>query len=245
MIDLHCHLLPGIDDGAKDLKESLTLARMAYAKGIKKIIVTPHIHSGRYDNNANNIHPVFLNFKQALEEHHIPLQVGMGAEVRIGPEIPSMLEQNLIPFLGTFDGYSILLLELPYNQIPLGSENMVSWLLERNIRPLIAHPERNSEIVSNLKKVQHFVKLGCWLQVTSSSVTGRFGKKVQLCAQQLLEHGWVNVLATDAHNIEFRPPDLDSGRVAAAKIIGNTAAWALVRDIPEQITRGKFEEALN
>lgn len=242
MIDLHCHLLPGIDDGARDMKESLALARLAYINGIRKVIVTPHIYPGRYNNDANNIRNVFTTFKQTLQDYDIPLQVGMAAEVRICPEIPMMLEQNLIPFLGYSDGYSILLLELPYQQIPLGSDKIISWLMQRKIRPLIAHPERNAEIVSNLKKVQPFVELGCWLQLTAASVAGFFGHKIQQCTHQLLEKGWVSVIATDAHNQESRPPDLASGRIAAARIVGDAAAWALVRDIPEQITRDQFDE---
>jgi protein-tyrosine phosphatase len=241
MIDLHCHLLPGIDDGARDMKESLALARLAYTNGIRKAIVTPHIYPGRYNNDANNIRKVFTTFKQTLQDYDIPLQVGMAAEVRICPEIPMMLEQNLIPFLGYSDGYSILLLELPYQQIPLGSDKIINWLLQRKIRPLIAHPERNGEIVSNLKKVQPFIELGCWLQLTAASVVGYFGNKTQQCSHQLLEKGWVSVIATDAHNQEFRPPDLASGRIAAARIVGDTAAWALVREIPAQITRAQFE----
>ena len=245
MIDLHCHLLPGIDDGASNMGESLALADIAYANGIKKCIVTPHINPGRYDNDITTIRAAFTAFQQALQENNIPLQVGMAGEVRICPEIMGMIEQNRIPFLGSLDGYRIMLLEMPYNQIPLGSDKMVRWLLNRKIRPMIAHPERNGEIVRHLESIYPFIELGCLLQITASSIAGYFGPQLQQRAQQMLEMGWVSVIASDAHNQNHRPPDLESGRVAAAQIVGERAAWTMVHDTPEQITQEKFTENAN
>ncbi len=235
MIDLHCHLLPNIDDGASNMKESLALARIASADGIKKSIVTPHIQPRRFDNDVNSIRAAFISFQQALQENNISLQVGMAAEVRICPEIMLMITNNQIPFLGSLDGYNILLLEMPYNHIPLGSDKMVRWLMNRKIRPIIAHPERNAEIVANIEKIYPFIELGCLLQITAGSLLGRFGHPQQLCAQQMLENELVDVIATDAHNQQYRPPNLELGRKAAAEIIGETAAWKLVHDTPEQI----------
>lgn len=235
MIDLHCHLLPAIDDGAKDLDEALAMARMAYENGIQTALMTPHIFVGRYDNDINTIHSAFTAFQQALQAHNIPLKIGMAAEVRMGTEIIWMIEQNLIPFLGTYNDYRILLLELPYNAIPPGSDKMVNWLLNQKIRPLIAHPERNEEVVRRLDKIYPFIDQGCLLQITSRSLTGHFGQKAQQRAQQLLEKGWVDVIATDAHDQNYRPPDLESGRMAAAEIVGEVEAWELVHDTPARL----------
>lgn len=243
MIDLHCHLLPGIDDGASDMKQSLALARIASDNGIKKSIVTPHIQPGRFDNDINSIRAAFINFQQALQKKKISLQVGMAAEVRICPEILPMITNNQIPFLGSLNGYNILLLELPYNHIPLGTDKMIVWLMNRKIRPMIAHPERNADIATNIEKIYSFLELGCLLQITAGSLLGRFGHQQQLCAQQLLENKLVDVIATDAHNQQYRPPNLEQGRQAAAEIIGETAAWRLVHDTPEQITRNANSEA--
>ncbi|MDM8557659.1 CpsB/CapC family capsule biosynthesis tyrosine phosphatase [Candidatus Parabeggiatoa sp. HSG14] len=240
MIDLHCHFLPNIDDGPSNIGDSLKLARMACAYGIQKSIVTPHICPGCYENNIMTIQPAFTVFKHALQQNHIPLQVGMAAEVRIGFEIIEMIEKNLIPFLGRLEGYHILLLEMPYSHIPPGSDKMVNWLLEKKIRPMIAHPEKNGDVLRNLEKIYPFIEQGCLLQITASSITGRLGSQLQQRAQQMLEKGWVNVIASDAHNIKYRPPDLESGYLAAAKIIGESAAYRLVHETPEQITLEKF-----
>ncbi|MCK5719628.1 MAG: hypothetical protein KAH84_06720 [Thiomargarita sp.] len=238
MIDLHCHLLPAIDDGANNLEDALAMARMAYENGIETAIMTPHIMVGRYDNDVNTIRTAFTAFKQALQEHDIPLKIGMSAEVRIGTEIIWMVGQNLIPFLGTYDGYRILLLEMPYNNIPPGSDKMVNWLLKQKIRPLIAHPERNGDVVRRLDKINPFIEQGCLLQITSRSLTGQFGEKTQERAQQLLEKGWVNVIATDAHDQNYRPPDLECGRIAVAEIVGEAEAWELVHDAPARLING-------
>ena len=112
---------------------------------------------------------------------------------------------------------------------------MVNWLLNQQIRPLIAHPERNADVLRRLDKIYPFIEQGCLLQITSRSLTGGFGLQTQQCAHQLLEKGWVNVIASDAHNQSYRPPDLESGRVAAAKIIGEAATWELVHDTPARI----------
>lgn len=237
MIDLHCHLLPGIDDGARNLKDSLALARFAIDNGIKKAVMTPHIHAGTYDNDIETIRPAFTSLKNALEEQNIPLEIAMAGEVRIGPEIMSMIAEKRIPFLGKLDDYDILLLEMPYNHIPVGSDKLVTWLLKRNIRPIIAHPERNGDVVRHLEKIYPFVEQGCLLQITASSITGNFGSKLQLRAQQMLENGWVDIIASDAHNLNHRPPDLESGRAAAAEIVGEAAAWKLVHETPEKISQ--------
>ena len=235
MIDLHCHLLPNIDDGASNLAEALELARMAYANGIKTAIMTPHITIGHYNNDITTIRNVFTKFSHALQENNISLKIGMAAEVRIGIEIMGMIAKNQIPFLGTYNGYRILLLEMPYNNIPPGSDKMIDWLLQQKIRPLIAHPEKNGDILRCLDKIYPFIEQGCLLQVTSYSLTGYFGVKVQQLARQLLEKGLVTVIASDAHDKTYRPPDLESGYIAATKLIGESAAWELVHDTPARI----------
>ncbi|MCP4697347.1 MAG: capsular biosynthesis protein [Gammaproteobacteria bacterium] len=241
MIDLHCHLLPGMDDGPRDLAESLALARIACAGGIRKALATPHIYPGVYDNDIAAIRTATAEFKQALKAHHIPLSVEMAAEVRIGPEIMPMIKKELIPFLGREGEYRILLLEFPHSHIPLGSNKMAQWLLDRKIRPMIAHPERNKDILRNFEKIYPFVELGCLMQITGGSVAGYFGPAVQQRARQLLEKGWVDVLASDAHNRDSRPPDLASGKAAAAEIVGEKMAWSLVRERPWEIVKERFD----
>ena len=171
MIDLHCHLLPGIDDGPKELRDSIELARLALKNGITHAVVTPHITPGRYDNDLFTISPVYQAFKQTLYENKINLMIGMAAEVRLGPEIFTLFEEEKLPYLGGFEGQKVLLLEFPHDHIPPGSDKMVKWLFDHNIVPMIAHPERNGDILRKISKLQPFVEAGCLLQLTASSLS--------------------------------------------------------------------------
>lgn len=238
MIDLHCHLLPNIDDGPSSLDEALRMARMAVENGVTKVVLTPHIHPGRYDNNIDSITAAFEEFKNVLKQAHIPLALNMAAEVRIGPEVIPLIEKHQIPWLGNLNGYQLLLLEFPHSHIPVGSENFVKWCLARKIRPVIPHPERNKDVIRDLHKIKPFVEMGCLLQITAGALTGVFGYYAKRRARQLLKKGWVSFLGSDAHNTLRRIPNLEPGRKVAQAIIGEEASWKLVRDNPESILTG-------
>ncbi|MEE9426303.1 MAG: CpsB/CapC family capsule biosynthesis tyrosine phosphatase [Methylococcales bacterium] len=235
MFDLHCHLLPGIDDGAATMAQALDLARIAVANGITHSVMTPHIHPGRYENDIQSISTVFDQFVEELENAEIPLSIGMAAEVRISMEMVTMIADHRIPFIGELDGYSIVLLEFPHSHILPGALNLVDFLIKENIRPLIAHPERNKDIIRDLGLIQPFIDLGCLLQVTAGSLAGNFGPLAQQRGLQMLERDWVHILASDAHNLHNRPPELKPGRRAAAKIVGDEASWLLVKQRPAEI----------
>lgn len=238
MIDIHCHMLPGIDDGPGDLDESLKMARLALANGITETIVTPHIHVGRYTNTRGSLAEATRRFQQSLLDNDIALRVRMAGEIRIGPELMTMVEEQQVPFLGILDGYQLVLLELPHSHIPTGSDKLVKWCLERNIRPVIPHPERNKDVIRDIETIAPLVKLGCLLQVTAGAVAGDFGPQAKKRARQLLKRGWVSFLASDAHNTQHRIPDLEPGRAAAAKYIGEEESWRLVRENPAKILYG-------
>ena len=115
------------------------------------------------------------------------------------------------------------------------SDKLVSWLLKQGIRSMIAHPERNKDILRSIDKLLPFVRMGCLLQITAGAVAGSFGEPARARAADLLARGWVTVLASDAHNMEARPPELEPGRAAAAKIVGEEESWNLVRHRPAEI----------
>lgn len=241
MIDLHCHLLPGLDDGATDMEQSLALARIASSNGITHIVVTPHIRPAVFNNNTTSIRTAFESFQLAVQSHAIPLQLAMAAEVHICPEIIPMLAADEIPLFESSQGKRTILLEFPYSHIPPGSDKMISWLYDHDITCLIAHPERNKEIMCDIDKLTPLINMGCLLQVTAGSVAGHFGEQVNSVAIKLLERGWVNILASDAHNVKHRPPELESGRKAAAEIIGPERANDLVWKEPWSFVSGMFE----
>jgi len=240
MYDLHCHFLPGIDDGAKDISEALAMSRHAVSSGITHSILTPHIQHGRYDNDLFSIERSFKAFQQALIEHEIQLHIGFAAEVRITHDIIELIEQGKIPFLGNNSSKNFILLELPHSHIPAGTDNMIKWLSSKNIIPIIPHPERNKEIMREPKKVIPLYNQGCQFQLTAGAVAGQFGKACFNAAQYLLQGGFVFLLATDAHNLKHRPPELEPGRQSAEKIVGESASWDLVLTNPQAITGMHF-----
>lgn len=208
MIDLHCHFLPGIDDGAENIEQALVLARLAVADGITVAAMTPHVHVGRYENFQSSIVKKTEAFQKVLEHKGIALKVVPAGEVRLNADVMDLVLSGEAPFLGELDGYRIMLLEFPHSQIPVGADKLVKWLLAQKIRPLIAHPERNKDVMRTHAKIEPFVNLGCLLQVTAGSLVGQFGSSAQKAAEYFLEQNWVSVLATDAHDALNRPPNL-------------------------------------
>ncbi len=235
MIDLHCHLLPGVDDGAVDLPEALDLARLAVADGISHAVLTPHVHPGRYENTLVGLQPFFEEFEAALLSADIPLAISLAGEVRLSPEVLQLATAKELPFIGTWDGYDVVLLELPHSHIPPGSDKLVKWLLARNILPMIAHPERNKDIIHNLDKILPFVDLGCLFQITAMSVTGEFGVPAHQRAHEILDNNWATVIATDAHNQQHRPPVLSKARHLVAQMYGVERAVLLFDVNPKKI----------
>ena len=234
MIDLHCHYLPGIDDGAQTLDQALALARAAVADGITHAVMTPHVHAGVFENRTSGIALAVAQFRAALAHHGIPLAISAGGEVRIGSELIELLETGEIPFMGQWRGQRVMLLEMPHGNIPVGAERLTAWLLKQGVLPLIAHPERNKDVMRNLAKLDPFIEQGCLLQVTAGSLVGHFGEMAERCARELLDRGDVFAVATDAHNLENRPPVMtaayaflvaDAGDAVAAKLThGNPIA---------------------
>ncbi|BBP44485.1 tyrosine-protein phosphatase [Thiosulfativibrio zosterae] len=240
MYDLHNHLLPGIDDGSPDINTSLELAKIAISQGITHMVCTPHIHPGRYDNTLASIATALNSFKEALVQHNLNLIVSAAAEVRIGPEILSAIKLNTLPFLGTWNNQQVLLIEFPSNMIPIGSEKLTQWLIAQNIIPMIAHPERNQAIIDNPNRLRTFLDQGCLTQITAGAITGNFGQKPQKTAEILLLEDKVTILATDAHNLSYRPPVIQESLQKVTQLIGETRAKKLVLDNPMEIAINKW-----
>lgn len=240
MIDLHCHLLPGIDDGPEDMHTALEMARTAQANGITHMVCTPHIHPGRYDNSAASIRSACQQFAAAIAEAGIKIRVSYAAEVRFGSELMSMISDGSIPFVGRWKGRRVMLLEFPHSGIPFAAEQMTRWLLSRGVMPMIVHPERNKGFMQQPARLRPFIQQGCLLQVTAGSVAGAFGEPAQELALDLIKQGVVTILASDAHNLVHRPPDMQPGFEGAKRILGDRTARRLVFDNPWSIADKHF-----
>ena len=187
MIDVHCHILPGIDDGASDLTESLALLQLAVADGITQMVATPHINPGYFDNTKTSISQSLTQLRTALTQQNIAIQIAAAAEIRVTADLMPAFEQGQLPILGHWQGQQVLLLEFPHSHIPPGADRLVKWLLGKNVLPMLAHPERNRDIQLDLKKLLPFQRMGCLLQLTASSVLGDMGESSKETALLLLQ----------------------------------------------------------
>lgn len=235
MIDLHCHYLPGVDDGAPDLDAGLALVRAAADNGIRAAVLTPHVFPGRWNNTRSALEPAFEAFRRTVASKGIGIDLHLGAEVHLLPESLALYEAGELPVIGTWGDREVILLEFPDAGIPVGAIKAVEFLLHRGAIPMIAHPERNKDIMRSTAKLEPFVRLGCLLQLTAASVCGWFGKPAHRAALALLEAGWTTVVATDAHNLRYRPPVLAEARHTLMSRYGVQAADALTQHNPAAI----------
>jgi len=245
MADMHSHILPGVDDGAGTLKEALALLWLAVKDGVMIQILTPHIHGQRYRNTRHSLEQQFLEFQFAAQRARIPIELHMGAEVRICHEIMQMVDDDEIPWLGEKNGQKTFLLEFPQNSLPVGTDNLIQWLRNRHTLPIIAHPERNLVFQKFPEKLQPLVDMGCPLQVTAGSLTGKFGQQARKLALRLLNEDKISILATDCHNQRYRPPNLSQGVKAAARLVGeHKAADMVTRNVFELLAGDQHRESV-
>ena len=236
MIDLHSHILPGIDDGARTLDDSLEIAWQSYESGVTHMLCTPHINEGVFDNSVETISLAFESLNRHLIKHEIPLSIAIGSEVRVSPSIIDLVKQNKIPFIGTFNEEKLLLLELPHSHITPGVENLVRWLKRNNIQPVIPHPERNREIISDYRKILHLESMGCIFQVTAGSFIGRFSEKSKEIADMMLHENKIAYVASDTHNVKRRPNDMSLARDYIDRVMGEELAYQLTTENPRKIS---------
>lgn len=237
MFDLHCHYLPGVDDGAETLAEGLQLAAAAVADGIEGAVLTPHVHPGRYENTHSTLRPHFEAFERALAEARIPLEIRLGCELRLTGESIELLELDEVPLLGRWNREPVVLLEFPHDTVPVGAQQAVEHLLTRGYVPMIAHPERNRALIRDPLKLRPFIEAGCLAQLTAASVCCHFGAALQRTAFAMLEQGWIAVVASDAHNLEHRPPVMTQAREALTARYGPEVAHRLTIEVPRTIFR--------
>ncbi len=232
MIDLHSHLLPGIDDGSKSLRMSVEMARMAAADGIQVMACTPHILPGVYDNAGPTIEAATAILRKALKLAGIRLALITGADAHVAPDLANGLREGRVLAL---NGSRYVLLEPPHHVPPPRLADYVFSLHSAGYVAVLTHPERLSWIESHYRLVKQLARNGVLMQITAGSLTGRFGPRARYWAERMLAEGHCHVLATDAHDLERRPPCLSEGRDAAARAVGEQEAIHLVSTRPRAI----------
>ena len=228
-VDVHCHILPGIDDGASSFEEALKMAEIAAADGIREIIATPHVTDNSRPPEELNRHVDALN--ELLVSEGIPVGIYTGAEVAVSLE-PTLFRRF------TLNQGNFVLIELPHNYLPSLTPNLLSYVASDGLVPIIAHPERNLGIIRNPDAFIQILSPHVCVQITAGSLTGDFGVDAKLCAELLLDAGRVDIIASDAHSAGDRPPVLSGAFDIAAKQVGEKTALRMVRENPAAVLRG-------
>ena len=234
MIDIHSHILPGIDDGARSLEESLKMAEIAAADGIEQMVATPHLFNGL----SNDPEPAEICDRIA------ELQSGIGEKLKILPGCEAHMTHDIADRAKSrrvmaLNRCNYLLVEFPQFTVPVGADEVFYRLQLQGFHPILVHPERNLQIQKQASLVADYIARGVFTQVTAMSMAGEFGVPARKCAETLLEHNCVHFLATDTHRPSKRPPILSRGRDAAAAIVGKEKANRLVYDNPLAVVEGR------
>ena len=232
MFDLHCHILPGLDDGAADVSVSIEMARAFVADGVQVVACTPHILPGLYHNSGPKIIQAMSELQQVLDRESIPLKLVAGADNHITPSFLAELRSgHLLSLAGT----RYVLVEPPHHVAPPRLEDLFFNLLTEGFVPILTHPERLSWIETHYPSVKRLAQTGVWMQITSGSLLGTFGRRARYWGERMLDEGIVHILATDAHDLKRRPPNLSQGHAAALKRVGAIEAERLVVKRPHAV----------
>jgi protein-tyrosine phosphatase len=238
LIDLHCHILPGIDDGPVDIRESLDMARQAVLDGIHTVVATPHSQNGMYVNFSPDIGRHVQEINRILKEHAIELVVLSGAEEHIRPDMGHAGMPGHISTIN--DNGRYVLVEFPFMAVPHGAREVLYQMKQRGLTPILAHPERNAAIQRNIEILYPFVESGCLTQITAMSLTGDLGEHAMTCAHQMVALRLAHVIASDAHSAGNRRPELSSAVALAAHLLGSRQeAENMVIHTPQAIISGQ------
>lgn len=225
MIDLHSHILPGVDDGAQTLEDSLEMARKAISQGITHLMCTPHHNNGKYNNPADKVIQDVAALQKELDKRGLDLTLLEGQEVRLTELLLRAIQRDEILFTDLDNTY--LLIEFPTNEIPIYAEQVFYHLLNRGQVPVIVHPERNAVFREEPNRLVSFLEMGTLTQLTAPSIVGIFGSDIQHTARVMLEHNMLYMVASDAHNLRHRTFLMKEAYAEIRKIGGSEMVQAM------------------
>lgn len=201
MIDVHSHILPGVDDGAQSEEDSIAMAKVAIKEGIHTIVATPHHKNRTYDNVRADIEKNVSILNELFDAENLDLTVLPGQEVRLYGEILEDMDKGeILPI----NDSKYIFIEFPSDSVPHYTEQLFYDIQLAGYKPVIVHPERNRELLQNPNKMYNFIRKGALSQVTAASVVGKFGKQIEQYSHQLIESHLTHLIASDAHNTTSR-----------------------------------------
>lgn len=236
MVDIHHHLLWGLDDGARDFETSVAMARASAADGVTHVVCTPHAN-GHYaftpEVNAQKI----AELQARLDAEHVAIKIGLGCDFHLSYD--NIIDAKADPARFSVNGLGYLMVEIPDYGVPAALNETFYELQLAGLTPVLTHPERNPTLQNDQTRLADWMRGGVLVQITADSVTGKMGKTAEKIAHLLLAKRWVHFIATDAHNLSSRPPRLSEARDLVAKKYGSAYAESLVTTNPQAVFDGK------
>jgi protein-tyrosine phosphatase len=236
MVDIHSHIVYGVDDGAKTIEDSLAMVRMAADCGTTDIVATPH-SDNKYQYDLELVTARIAEMQAALGDR---IRIHRGCDFHLHVDNIRTCEEDRSRF--TINGKRYLMVEFADSSIPKTIAYVFQNMLRREITPVITHPERNALLMGRLKDLVEWVRFGCLIQVTGGSLMGRFGRKAEEGCRRLMRQNMVHFVASDAHDTEWRPPDLRAAREHVASEYGEDVAERLFESHPRMALTGEYIE---
>ena len=235
MIDIHCHILPGADDGSASMEDSLMMARMAVAGGVNTVIATPHCNLPYVDDPnyiSDRLRDRYIELISALRDEKIPLKILPGAEVMATPDLAELIENKRVL---TLAGSRYLLTEFFFGEDEEYITGMLGKVIEAGLRPIVAHPERYRAVHRRPEVVEEWVQEGCIIQLNKGSILGHFGRRVKMASEWILCRGLAHIVASDAHGCEQRTPHMAEISAVLERAYGASTARLLLEENPRRI----------
>lgn len=237
MLDLHNHLLPGVDDGPATMEESVEMAIMSYEDGTRTIVATPHNRDVNERSSISYVKYLIEQLNQKIHAQSIPLTIILGMENHLEIDTAEQVDNGCaLPIEGT----KYILIELPFEFYPFYTDDVLFKLQLNGFRPIVVHPERNLAIQEEPELLANLIEKGALSQVTAGSIDGTLGRRHQMAARSLLRQNMVHIIASDGHTSRgIRKPILSSAVLAASKIVGDDMAQKMVETIPSSILQNE------
>lgn len=203
IIDLHSHLLPGVDDGAQTIEDSLELARIGMNEGVEHLVLTPHYRNGHYINHREDVIKATERLQTIYDDNNIAIKLYPAQEIRLTEHFFDDYYRNDLLSLDGSGRY--FLIEFPTMRVPSFTKDVFEELIRLDCVPIIAHPERNQELNKNFKLMYELIEIGALSQITSSSYSGYYGEELQDISRRMIEANLAHIISSDVHHLEYRP----------------------------------------
>lgn len=235
MIDIHAHILPAIDDGAKDLKESVEILQKLEKQGVTDVIATPHVMAGTYNNDIDIIQQKLGLVQEAILKNNMKINIYPGAELYMDSNIVAATKNNKLNLC--FSRY--VLVESSFQHFPKNFEEILFNFQQEGYTPIIAHAERFNNFNNNFNYLVEILNRGCYVQMNCGSIFGEYGNHVKKFAHKLLNEGCVHFLASDLHGIEVRPIIMKETYIYIKKNYSEALAELLLKENPRRVLTNK------